>query len=62
MTSSNTSEGETKMATAIYEVTVKLPNGNNGKIRIEASSHGNAKAMAEAQYGKGSVMNVSYKG
>ncbi len=50
------------MGTAIYEVTVKLPNGNNEKIRIEASSHGNAKAMAEAQYGKGSVMNVRYKG
>lgn len=48
------------MATAIYEVTVKLPNGNKEKVRIEASSHGNAKA--EAQYGEGSVMNVSYKG
>jgi hypothetical protein len=51
-----------KMATATYEVTVKLPNGNNEKIRLEASSHGNAKTLAEAQYGKGTVMNVSYKG
>ena len=50
------------MATAIYEVTMKLPNGNNEKIRIEASGRGNAKTMAEAQYGQGSVMNVSYKG
>jgi len=50
------------MAAATYEVTVKLPNGNNEKIQIEASSHGNAKTMPEAQYGKGTVMNVSYKG
>ena len=34
------------MATATYEVTVKLPNGNNEKIRLEASSHGNAKTLA----------------
>ena len=27
------------MAQATYEVTVKLPNGNNERVMIEASSH-----------------------
>ena len=49
------------MAQATYEVTVKLPNGNNERVMIEASSHGNAKTMAESQYGKGSVVNVIHK-
>ena len=46
---------------ATYEVTVKLPNGANEHVIIEASTIGNARMMAESQYGKGSVVNVSHK-
>lgn len=38
-----------------YKADVKLPNGSTQQIVIDANSPANAKAMLEAQYGKGSV-------
>ena len=44
------------MAMKTYEATVRLANGNSQKVTVQADSHVNAKAMIEAQYGKGSVL------
>ncbi len=45
------------MAQHTYEATVRLPNGREEKIRVEASDSSNAKAMLE-HYGRvvGSVV------
>ena len=41
------------MATKTYEGTIRLPNGNSQKVTVQADSPANARAMLEAQYGKG---------
>ena len=43
------------MAVKTFEMKVKLPNKTSQIIRIQADDAVKAKAMAEAQYGKGCV-------
>ena len=40
----------------VYEGTIKLPNCPTEKVTVSASSSFTAKAMLEAQYGKGNVI------
>ena len=40
----------------IFEGTIKLPNAPVERVTVTASSSYSAKAMLEAQYGKGSVV------
>jgi len=49
------------MATYTYKARVKLPNGSSQEIRVQADSAQNAKAMIEAQYGKGCILNAPSK-
>jgi hypothetical protein len=44
------------MATKKYQAKIKLPNGSVQNVTVEADTNINAKAMLEAQYGKGSVI------
>jgi hypothetical protein len=45
------------MATDTYKARIKLSNGSTQEIRVQADSSFNAKAMIEAQYGKGCILN-----
>jgi hypothetical protein len=45
------------MSTKTYEARVKLQNGSVQKVTVQADSPFNAKAMLEAQYGKGSIFS-----
>ena len=38
-----------------WKARVKLPNGASQEVVVEADSYFNAKAMIEAQYGKGCI-------
>jgi hypothetical protein len=38
-----------------YEADVRLPNGSVQRVRIQADNSYNARAMLEAQYGKGCI-------
>lgn len=44
--------------TKTYKARVKLSNGNTQVVEVAADSSFNAKAMLEAQYGKGNVFSV----
>ena len=44
------------MMQSTYEATVWLPTGYHEKVTVQATTGSNAKAMLEAQYGKGSVL------
>ena len=46
------------MATYTFEAVVRLPNGSTDKVRVQAKDQLNAKAMIEAQFGKGCIINV----
>lgn len=46
------------MATRKYVATIKLSNGGTQKITIQADNEANAKAMLEAQYGRGAVLSI----
>lgn len=39
-----------------YRILVKLPNGSNTWVRLQAQNIGQARALAEAQYGSGKVI------
>jgi hypothetical protein len=43
------------MAIKTWKATVKLPTGMQQQVTVQADSPWNAKAMLEAQYGKGCV-------
>lgn len=45
------------MATRLYKARIRLSNGNHQEVRVEADSPNNAKALIEAQYGKGSIVS-----
>ncbi len=45
------------MALRAFEATIRLSNGNNQKVTVQAESPQNAKAMIEAQYGRGSIIS-----
>ncbi len=44
------------MATITFYARVKLPNNSTQVITVQASTYSNARAMIEAQYGKGSIV------
>ena len=49
------------MTTNTYQATVRLSNSSHQKIRVQADSQVNARAMIEAQYGKGSIVSGPFK-
>ena len=47
---------EMQMALKTYEATVRFPStGTSQKVTVQADNLNNAKAMIEAQYGKGNI-------
>ena len=57
MTTTLTKMKETVPMTKTYKAKVRLPNGSVQEVRVEADSSLNARAMLEAQYGKGSIFS-----
>jgi hypothetical protein len=53
---SETTWRSTLMSTRTFKATVRLPNGLHQEVFIEADSQSNARAMLEAQYGRGSIL------
>ena len=49
------------MAMHTYKARVKLSNGMIQEIRVQAENSNNARAMIEAQYGKGSINSGPFK-
>jgi hypothetical protein len=49
------------MAAITWKAVVRLPNGFHQEIRVQADSQGNARAMLEAQYGKGSILSGPWR-
>jgi hypothetical protein len=41
-----------------WKARIKLPNGSQQVIYVQADNQSNAKQMIEAQYGKGSIIGV----
>jgi hypothetical protein len=46
------------MASYTYTATVHLPKVGDQKVSVQADNESKARAMLEAQYGKGNVRNV----
>ncbi len=44
------------MATKTYKAKVKLPNGNQQQVNVQADNLANARSMLEGQFGKGSIV------
>ena len=44
------------MSNKTFVATVRLSNGSQQKVEVQASNQLNAKAMIESQYGKGSIV------
>lgn len=44
------------MSATMWKATIRLPNGNQQEVQVQADSQINAKLMLEAQYGKGNVI------
>jgi hypothetical protein len=49
------------MATSIYKAKIKLPNCTVQEVTVRADNFFNAKAMIEAQYGKGCIFTPPTK-
>jgi hypothetical protein len=49
------------MAVTTYRARIRLSNGTHQEVRVQADSPNNAKAMLEAQYGKGSIVTAPVK-
>lgn len=49
------------MAISTYKARVKLSNGGQQEVQVQADSYSNAKAMIEAQYGKSNVISAVTK-
>ncbi len=43
------------MAAKRWKARVRLSNGSSQEVQVQADNYFNAKAMIEAQYGKGSI-------
>lgn len=48
------------LSTRTFKATVRLPNGLHQEVFIQADSQSNARAMLEAQYGRGSILAGSW--
>jgi hypothetical protein len=44
------------MSATTWKATIRLPNGNQQEVRVQADGQINAKLMLEAQYGRGNVL------
>ena len=44
------------MSATLWKATIRFPNGNQQEVRVQADSQQNARAMLEAQYGRGSIL------
>jgi hypothetical protein len=44
-----------------FKARVKLSNGTIQEVRVQADNSNNARAMIEAQYGKGSINSGPFK-
>ena len=44
------------MSATTWKATIRLPNGNQQEVQVQADSQINAKQMIEAQYGRGSIL------
>ena len=47
---------ENCMSATTWKATIRLSNGNQQEVRVMADSQANARAMVEAQYGRGSIL------
>ena len=45
------------MTRMIWKAVIRLPNGFHQEVHIQADSQSNAKAILEAQFGKGSILS-----
>jgi hypothetical protein len=44
------------MSATTWKATIRLPNGNQQEVRVEANSQINARQMIESQYGRGFIL------
>jgi hypothetical protein len=44
------------MSATTWRATIRLPNGNQQEVRVEANSQINARQMIESQFGRGSIL------
>ena len=44
------------MSATTWRATIRLPNGNQQEVRIQADSYWNARQMVEVQYGKQNLL------
>ena len=44
------------MSATTWKATIRLLSGNHQEVRVQADSQQNARAMIEAQYGRGSIL------
>jgi len=44
------------MSATTWKATIRLPNGNQQEVRVQADSQLNARQMIEAQYGRDSIL------
>jgi hypothetical protein len=44
------------MSATLWKATIRLPNGNQQEVRVQANSQQNAAMMIEAQYGHGCIL------
>jgi hypothetical protein len=44
------------MTAAIWEATIRLPNGNQQRVRVQADTQWNARQMLELQYGLNCIL------
>jgi hypothetical protein len=45
------------VAAIAWKAVVRLSNGSHQEVHIQADNQGNAKAILEAQFGKGSILS-----
>jgi hypothetical protein len=44
------------MSATTWKAVIRLANGNQQEVRVQADSQINAKQLIEAQYGRGSIL------
>jgi hypothetical protein len=44
------------MSATTWKATIRLPNGNQQEVRVQANSQQNATAMIESQFGRGNIL------
>jgi hypothetical protein len=44
------------MSVTTWKAVIRLPNGNQQEVRVQADSQINARELIEAQYGRGNIL------